>query len=153
MAWLRDDGKVPWTRREFLRTVAGAGVCAVWPQVVRATRWRTDVLVVGAGLSGLAAARDLLAAGAKVVLLEAASRSGGRTRVAQLWTKNDGRNRPLDGTRNEISRRAQRHSGWRRTRLTRCCRHHEIISEERNRLHRRSTPSLLYIEKKNQPLN
>jgi predicted transcriptional regulator len=74
-------------------------------------------------------------------------------RRAQLWTKNDGRNRPLDGTRNEISRRAQRHSGWRRTRLTRCCRHHEIISEGRNRLHRRSTPSLLYIEKKNQPLN
>ena len=48
----------------------------------------TDVLVLGAGLAGLTAARDLAAGGADVTVLEARARVGGR--VEQL---------PLDGGR------------------------------------------------------
>src|SRR5262245_35307649 len=38
----------------------------------------TSVLVAGAGLAGLAAARDLIALGARVIIVDARSRVGGR---------------------------------------------------------------------------
>ena len=52
-----------------------------------------DVIVVGAGLAGLAAGRDLAAAGADVVVLEARERPGGRVEQELLP---DGR--PVPGT-------------------------------------------------------
>ena len=54
----------------------------------------SDVVVLGAGLAGLAAARDLIRAGADVVLLEARARVGGRVEAATLA---DGRRVQLGG--------------------------------------------------------
>ena len=54
----------------------------------------TDVVVLGAGLAGLAAARDLARAGADVTVLEARDRAGGRVQAATLA---DGRRVQLGG--------------------------------------------------------
>jgi monoamine oxidase len=54
----------------------------------------TDVAVLGAGLAGLAAARDLMRGGADVVVLEARSRVGGRVDATTLP---DGRTVQLGG--------------------------------------------------------
>ncbi len=50
-----------------------------------------DVLVIGAGAAGLAAARTLLAAGRSVLILEARERIGGR-----VWTEPDLAGHPFD---------------------------------------------------------
>src|SRR5215217_8745957 len=46
--------------------------------MARARSFEADVVVVGAGLAGLAAARTLVARGAAVVVVEARERVGGR---------------------------------------------------------------------------
>ena len=55
---------------------------------------RPDVVVVGAGLAGLSAARDLEAGGAQVTVLEARARVGGRVEQVELP---DGRRVQLGG--------------------------------------------------------
>jgi monoamine oxidase len=71
------------SRRKFLAGAAATGAGALLPVDVAAARprrrRRVDVAVVGAGFAGLAAARQLSAAGKEVCVIEARDRVGGRT--------------------------------------------------------------------------
>jgi monoamine oxidase len=83
-------------KREFLKLLAlvllGSGTSAYGERdntgVMNGNR---RVVVIGAGLAGLAATRELMRAGHQVVVLEARDRIGGR-----IWTSNKWPDLPLD---------------------------------------------------------
>lgn len=69
-------------RRTVLRHLAWA---AAWPGVARPAAADPEVLVLGAGMAGLAAARALARAGRRVRVLEARARIGGRVFTSAAW--------------------------------------------------------------------
>src|SRR5262245_3838744 len=80
-------GIAPVTRRSFLQGVGAAAALAAAKPAAKAIAAPTpslDVVVVGAGFAGLAAARELEKQGASVLVVEARDRVGGRTLNAPL---------------------------------------------------------------------
>src|SRR5579864_3362444 len=81
------------TRRQLLSVSAGIAMAPV----ARSRAWaatlprEADIVVIGAGAAGVAAARRIQAANRKVIVVEADSRLGGR-----CWTDSSTFDVPLD---------------------------------------------------------
>jgi monoamine oxidase len=88
------------SRRSLLKLSMLLAASAALPAVACGTETTTqsaqeaemlDVIVIGAGAAGLAAARDLVAAGKSVLVIEARNRIGGR-----VWTDRSWQDLPLE---------------------------------------------------------
>src|SRR6188472_740997 len=68
------------TRRDFLSASAGLAMTPVLGATAGAATLprEADIVVIGAGAAGIAAARRIMAANRKVIVVEAASQIGGR---------------------------------------------------------------------------
>ncbi len=68
------------TRRDFLSAAAGLAVMPAFGGRAGAAPMprEADIVVIGAGAAGIAAARRIMAANRKVIVVEAASQIGGR---------------------------------------------------------------------------
>ncbi len=75
----------PITRRTFLAGAAAAAVALPAAAWARRSDPGYDVIVVGAGVAGLAAARQLTQAGRRTLVLEARDRIGGRIHTSRAW--------------------------------------------------------------------
>jgi len=71
-------------RRQLIQSGLAAAAMAARPGIARAAT-PGDVIVIGAGMAGLAAARTLATKGHKVTVLEARDRIGGRVHTSRLW--------------------------------------------------------------------
>jgi monoamine oxidase len=76
------------SRRRFLGGAAASAALAALPRGAEAafSKHHADVVVIGAGLAGLTAARAIAATGRSVLVLEARDRVGGRTLTHTLDT-------------------------------------------------------------------
>ncbi|MCC5986003.1 MAG: FAD-dependent oxidoreductase, partial [Rhodobacteraceae bacterium] len=79
------------TRRRLMQGFAATTTLAALACPLAALPSNPDVVVIGAGAAGLAAARQLIADGLEVVVIEAADRVGGRA-----WTDTDSFGVPFD---------------------------------------------------------
>jgi monoamine oxidase len=65
--------------------LAGFAAMALMPAAAPAQRRAGRAIVIGAGVAGLACARDMVHAGMEVVVLEAQARIGGRLKTSRQW--------------------------------------------------------------------